>query len=193
MHLGSILGVETYRDTTTLVQGVLGKTWQTNFTTFDMWVLSIALIVTMLFIFVQIFITFSRGKKAWRWQMGLLAIGFDVLVFVGLIVGQIKLRYIMLDIKAPRAVVIERINSVLASVNWKTYNPEYSIVFWGYEPNHLDMSSVGLGGSVKSREHEVLLNVEPGRTIYLWILVGDEVYGTNVNRSGKPYAVEGVK
>lgn len=193
MHLGSILGAETYRDTALLVEGILRKTWQVSFTTFDMWILSTALIAVLLLVLVQVFVAITRGNYRYRWQMTLLALAFDGLVFVGLIIGQIKLRYFMLDIKAPRSVGIERINTVLVSVNWKTYNPEYSIVFWGYDSEHLDRSTLGVSGSQKQRSHEVLLDTEPGRTVYLRIVVGDEVYGTNVMRDGIAYGVEGVK
>jgi hypothetical protein len=193
MQLGSILGVETYRDTALLAQGILAKTWQEQFTTFDIWVLTLAMVVTLLLVLVQVVVAVTRDKIRRRWQMIFLAIVFDGMVFVGLIMGQIRLHYIMLDVKAPRSVVIERINPVLLSVNWKTYDPEYAMVFWGYDPDHLDMSSMGVAGSIKARSHEVLLDTEPGRPIYLRILVGDEVYGVNVMRDGNPYGVEGSK
>lgn len=171
--------------------GVASRSWQESFTTRDMRILSVALFGTLLVIMVQLYVAMNPAKRRVGWGNIFLAIVFDIMTLAVLIVGQVKFAYWMLDVKAPRAIVIERVSPELVSVNWKTYDPEYSMVLWGYDPERLHEVELGVGQHLKDRRHEVLIETEKGREIYLKILVGEEMYGRNNIRGGEPYGVEG--
>ncbi len=189
----NILGVETVRDVSNLTWGIMGQTWQQSFTTRDMRILSVALTATLLVIVAQVMWVLTNSRQKAIWLGVVLAIIFDILVFGFLVVGQIKFAYWMLDVKAPRSIVIERVSPELTSVNWKTYDPEYSMVLWGYEPERLHEIELGVGEHLKDRRHEVLIESDPNREIYLKILVGEEMYGRNNIRGGEAYGVEGAQ
>lgn len=190
-HLTNILGVETTRDIAEMVWAIMGQTWQRSFTTRDMRILSVALTTTLVVVVVQLYVSLTNSRKKLGWVNLFGAIIFDVIVFTFLVIGQVKFAYWMLDVKAPRAIVIERVSPELVSVNWKTYDPEYSMVLFGYEADRLHEVELGVGENIKDRRHEVLIETEPGRDVYIKIIVGEEVYGRNNIRSGEPYGVKG--
>lgn len=191
MHMGQVLGVETYQDTAKIVEGILRQTWQEDFTTRDMRILSVALVTVLIAIIYQVLTLVFRSRRSkLSWTMVGLAIIFDFVIVLSMIVGQIKFAYWMLEVKAPRAVVVERVDPTLVTVNWRTYDPEFSMVMWGYEPDQLYNVTLGISGVRKDRRHEVLIPTEVGRTIYLKIVVGEETYGRNTIRGGEPYGVE---
>lgn len=190
MHIGQILGMETYRDTVNITESILLKTWRENFSTKDMFILTVALIVVSFIILMQLIYFFKYRKKSKHNLMSaLLTIIFDILIFVVMVVGQLRLHYFMLGVRAPRSVVFERVSPTLVSVLWKTYDPELSIVLWGYDKEGMSEISLGLHGQKVSREHEVLLNVEPGREVYFLIKTGSRLYGVNRQLDGVPYGV----
>jgi len=192
MHIGQVLGMETYRDTTTIVQAILRQTWQETFTTRDVWVVSFAIVTVMLLIIVQTFNLTTNRERQINWTRVLIAIVFDILVFGLLIVGQLKLFNWILDVRAPRQVKIERISPELVSVTWKTYDPESTLIYWGYVSNNLQNAELGINGSELGRSHEVLLTTEPNRDVYLRLVVGRDQYGLNIVRGGEPYGIRGV-
>lgn len=191
MHLGHVLGMETYRDTANLVQGILTRTWQETFTTRDIWVVSFTLVTALLLIIVQTFNMTTARKRQINWTKVIMAIIFDILVCGLLIVGQLKVINWILDVRAPRQVKIERISPELVSVTWKTYDPEATLVYWGYLPNNLQNAELGINGSELRRDHEILLSTEPGRDVFLRLVVGRDQYGVNVIRGGEPYGIQG--
>ncbi len=191
LNITNILGFETTRDVGILILSFMGQTWLQSLTTRDMRILSVALTATLLVIVAQVMWILTNNRQKTSWLGVLLVFIFDILVFGILVVGQIKFAYWMLDVKAPRSIVIERVSPELTSVNWKTYDPEYSMVLWGYEPERLHEIEIGVGDNLKDRRHEVLIESEKNREIYLKILVGEEMYGRNNVRGGEAYGVEG--
>ncbi|MBP9702463.1 hypothetical protein KBD69_02145 [Candidatus Woesebacteria bacterium] len=189
----NILGFETTKDISVLAWGVISHSWQETFTTRDIRILSLAMFGTLLVILVQVYVGVCARKNKGGWGNVILAIIFDILTFFVLVVGQVRFAYWMLDVKAPRAVSVERVSDGLVSVNWKTYDPEYSMVLWGYDPERLHEVELGIGQHLKDRKHEVLIDTEEGREIYLKIVVGEELYGRNNKRGSEPYGVEGGK
>lgn len=192
-HLSNILGVETYKASTDLVKGILEQTWRESFTTRDMRIVTVTLLSIFLIICMQVFALYWQRHHKVRWGMVLFALIFDVFAFAVLIVGQYRFYYWMLDVKAPRSVVIERINPSLVAINWKTYDPELSLVLWGYERGQLDKIENGIKGGELTRVHEVLLSTEVGREVFLEIIVDSEHYGVNTSRMGEPYGVRGLR
>ncbi len=191
MHIGQVLGIETYKDTANLVQGIMRQTWKESFTTKDVWVLSFALITVLLLVLVQTFRITTSKKREISWAKVLMGLIFDLMVFVFLIIAQLKVINWLIEVRAPRQLRVERISPELVSVSWKTYDPEASLIYWGYMPDRLQNAEVGISGGELSRDHEVLLPTEVGREVYLRVVVGREQYGVNVKRGGEPYGVSG--
>ncbi len=189
--IGQVLGTETYRDLVTLVNGLVQSSWSESYTTRDMRVVAIALLVVLALVSYQVFHHLSnhRHRRSWGSILGMII--FDFLAFWVLIGVQLSVYYWMLDVRSPRNVVIERLTPELVSVRYQTYDPELGIVYWGYEAERLSFAALDQYPAQKSRKHEILVTAEPGREVYLKIWVGNELYGLNNSRHTSSYGVAG--
>ena len=186
---GQVLGAETMRDVKELVTAVLAQTWQEQFTTREMWMMAVASVVTILFM-ITTFMHFyfhkaAKVKTAW-WKLPL-SLVLNLILFPAFIVGQLYANNFFQYVRAPRSVQYVRAVPQILSISYRTYDPTYSIVAWGYDPNHLDNLELGVSALNKSRKHEFNIPVQASSTVYFRIKSGSEFYGQNRQIPGKVY------
>lgn len=189
--VGQVLGTETYQDLVVLVKGLIEQSWQQSYTARDMRILMVGFLIVVILVLYQTYhvMTDRRHKRGWGVILGMVI--FDVLAFWLVVMAQLRVYYWLLDVRAPRSVVVERLTPELVSVRYQTYDPEIGIVYWGYEEDQLSYAALDQNPSKKTRIHEILISPEPRREIYLKIGVGSELYGLNSSRNTNSYGVAG--
>lgn len=139
-----------------LVSRVVGGGWsQLNST--DMRVLAGALIATCVITLVQLMI-FVRIRPKWLVVLIWLTVDMVIVTMIGW--GELVTNWWFEQLLTPRSVVIERIGDQLVDVKWKSFDPDYSIVMWGYQGEPLQELALGTSSDQKTKVHEVLFQVD---------------------------------
>lgn len=142
--------------------------WRSEWGSSEIVMLSSAIVFFVIIVTWQL-IAFARTNNKQMVGLGLRMMTAVVATCLWL-VGSIIVSEWRQVVASPRAVRVERVNPVLVSVRWRSFDPTLSIALWGYSPQQLQEAAVGVGAQTRTKEHEVLISTEPNRVIYLGIL-----------------------
>lgn len=189
---GSVLGLATYQRTGELAGNVLQSlAGEIDLGVHDLQAIFVAmLVVGGLFIY-QVIVRLVRLKREKRFSiLGFLLIVFlDILLFFLIIVGHLGVHQYLLKYSQPRQVQVERVGESLMSIRYDTYEDKMGMVAWGYDPEQVNMLVVGGAGEKRVKEHEFLIDVEPLKKVYYYLVIDGERYGIG----DKPYVLEATK
>jgi len=106
----------------------------------------------------------------------------DLMVFVVTVAGLAAANAWIIAKGAPQELTVKRIAADLIELKWQSRHPAMTQVVWGYEPDKLENVGIGVKGTEETIEHEILVEVEPGRAVYLIILAhGGLKYGEGLS------------
>ena len=184
-----VLGIETYRETGKFVTNLMSSSYSNEITTHDLTIIWTAVALTITMVLWQILLiiwSWRKERKFDFWKIVRYLI-LDVLAFVMMIVVMVTINYHILKIGEPHNIEAERIGESLVRVRWETYDPQVGVMLWGYDREYVDTIDLGNGGGESTRVHDVLLEIEPQREVYYYLVMKGKKYGQS---NDEPYKIE---
>ena len=188
IETGKIMGAQVYQDSALVVSSVLNQQYRDNLHSHDLKIIWVSWVLVSILWLYQLIRLLVRARQTGRFEF-VRWLGWwivDGLVFVALVVLQVYVNYRVLKIEYPQDVRIERLGETLVRVRWQTYDKTLGIMVWGYQGESIERVMVANEGNVETKEHDLLLEVEEGKEIKFYLVVGEEEYGQSEN---EPYVV----
>jgi hypothetical protein len=173
------------------VGGILVSSYRQQITTHDLQVIVVVTLIVAGLGICQLknwIKRLRRGERGVGWRIAL-ALGLDAIIFFSLLAGHLALDYYLSGLAAPKNVEYERVTEDLVKIHWTTRDATKGMLIWGTTPGHLQNIAAVSEVPTEATEHEILLDVPSGRTVYFKLMVGENEYGLS---NGTPYEITAV-